>query len=273
MLKKLFKDIAYPIIKSPPDFLIIGAQKAGTTSLYNYLVQHPQIMQNKSWKEIRYFDLPENYNQGFSWYLGNFPGKLQKGNKLTLDASPSYLYFQHIPQLIEKDLGNIKMIAILRNPVKRAYSAWKMYNSFATNPDVSENNKKIADTRTFSEAINQELTNQCHPEIYPYDYVNRGKYVEQLENYYKYFDKDNILVLNFETFTKNLESTLSEVINFLNLDPFSQELLSSLQKEKYNVGKKKETNLVDQETIDKLHNYFQPFNQKLYELLGCSYSW
>ncbi|MDJ0553024.1 MAG: sulfotransferase domain-containing protein [Microcoleaceae cyanobacterium MO_207.B10] len=273
MLKKLIKDIAYPILKSPPDFLIIGAQKPGTTSLYNYLIQHPQILKNNSFKEVHYFNVPENYSQGLSWYLGHFPNRFRKGDKLTLDATPNYLELPHIPQLIKQHLGNIKMIAVLRNPVDRAYSAWKMCHSFGTNPNVAENLKKKADRRTFSEAIEQELTNQWEPDIYPYGYVNKGKYAEQLENYYKYFERDTILVLNFDNLKDDLASTLNLTCDFLNIDPFSESSLKSLLEKKYNVGKKQEISPSEQEVLDRLKNYFEPFNQKLYELLGYSFNW
>ncbi|WP_107667324.1 sulfotransferase domain-containing protein [Cyanothece sp. BG0011] len=272
-MKKLIKDLIYPLVKSPPDFLIIGAQKAGTTSLYNYLVQHPQIIGNKTWKEVRYFDVPENYSQGWSWYLGCFPSKIEKGNRLTFDVSPSYLYFPEIPQRIKEALGTIKMIVILRNPVDRAYSAWKMYHSFANNPEVAENNKKIADERTFTQAIHQELNNECAPDIYPYDYINRGKYVEQLNNYYQYFDKNNLLILSFEELKNNKRALLNKICEFLEIEPFPDAILQQLEKKSYNVGKGVEITAEHREVLEKLKNYFIPFNEKLYELLNNSYHW
>ncbi|ACK69024.1 sulfotransferase [Gloeothece citriformis PCC 7424] len=275
MLKKAVKQIVYPIIQSTPDFLIIGTQKGGTTSLYNYLIEHPQIIGNKSWKEIRYYDLAENYNQGFSWYLGQFPSKLKKGNRLTFDASPSYLYFPNIPKLIQQDLGHIKMIAILRNPVDRAYSAWKMYSSFGTNPNVYQNIKKLADKRTFAQAIEQELTNTCQPGIYFYDYVNRGKYVEQIKNYYKYFEQNTLLILTFDELKQNVSLVMNKICEFLNIEPYSQEALKQFKSQKFNVGLKDQENFSseDEEYKQKLKTYFEPYNQKLYELLGYSCNW
>lgn len=272
-MKKLIKDLIYPLVKSSPDFLIIGAQKSGTTSLYNYLVQHPQIIGNKTWKEVRYFDVPEHYNQGWSWYLGCFPSKIEKGDRLTFDVSPSYLYFPEIPQRIKNDLGQIKMIVILRNPVDRAYSAWKMYHSFGTNVDISENNRNIADYRTFSQAIDQELKGECEPDIYPYDYINRGKYVEQLNNYYQYFDKNNLLILSFEILKNNQRALLDKVCNFLEIEAFSESLLKQLEEKSYNVGKQVEVTAEHQEVLEKLKTYFIPFNEKLYQLLNYSYDW
>ncbi|GAB4377340.1 MAG: hypothetical protein Kow00121_26480 [Elainellaceae cyanobacterium] len=268
MIKAFVKQGLYPLIKSRPDFLIIGAQKAGTTSLYQYLTQHPQITGNKSWKEIRYFDLPENYSKGMAWYLGNFPTKWEKQDRLTFDASPSYLYFKHIPELIQQDLGSIKMIAILRNPTERAYSAWQMYHSFADN--AHQNLREIADSRTFSEAIQDELARKIA--AYPYDYVGRGKYVEQLENYYQYFDRSNILVLSFDQLRKDACSILQEICEFLNIRAFPQDAVRQLQKEKHNVGKYQQSD-GDRATVEQLRNYFLPYNEKLYQLLGEIYPW
>jgi len=273
MLKNTIRNLVYPLIKSSPDFLIIGTQKAGTTSLYNYLIQHPQVIKNKSWKEVRYYDLPENYSQGWGWYLGQFPDKSEKGSRLTLDTSPSYLYFPHIPPLIKQDLGNIKMIAMLREPVSRALSAWKMYHSFGTHTDIAPVNQKIADRRSFAEAIEQELSNQLPEGIYPYDYVGRGRYIEQLERYFNTFGRDQLLILESKQFQDNLAASLHQVCDFIGIDPFSDELLSKLSEEKYNVGLSKEIPADIQTTLDRLKTYYQPFNEKLYELLGQRYDW
>jgi len=268
VLKEKIKQQIYPLIKSQPDFLIIGAQKAGTTSLYNYLVQHPQIVGNRSWKEIRYFDLPENYSRGFGWYLGNFPSKLRKGNRLTFDASPSYLYFDHIPELIQQDLGDIKMIAILRDPVARAYSAWQMYHSFFDNPHQSL--REITDTRKFSEAIEDEMNGKSA--LYPYDYIGRGKYLHQLKNYYHYFDSSKLLLINFDHLKKDISSVLERVCNFLEIESFPHETIQKLQKEKYNTGKYQK-NIDDTNAIERLKAYFAPFNEELYQFLGENYNW
>jgi hypothetical protein len=273
MIKNTIKKLIYPLIKSVPDFLVIGTQKAGTTSLYNYLIQHPQVIRNKSWKEVRYYDMSENYNQGWGWYLGNFPSKWEKGARLTLDNSPSYLYFPHIPELIKRDLGEIKMIAILREPVSRAYSAWKMYHSFGTNPDVALVNQKIADRRSFAEAIAQELSHQPPAAIYSYDYVARGRYVEQVERYFNTFGREKLLILESKQFQKNITESLHQVCEFIGIDPFTDALLSKLSEEKYNVGLQQETSVEIQQTLDQLKDYYRPFNEKLYQLLGKSYDW
>jgi DNA-binding transcriptional MerR regulator len=272
MNKQFIKRIVYPVFKSRPDFLIIGAQKAGTTSLYRYLSQHPQIRENNTWKEIHYFDKPENYHQGFGWYLGHFPAKLSKGNKLTCDATPSYLYYKHVPQLIKQDLGSIKMIAVLRNPTDRAYSAWQMHKNFSM--ASYEGLKKIADERSFSEAIDQELSSDFNSTEDLYNYIDRGKYVNQLKNYYRYFREKDILVLNINSFSTDLEYVLNRVCDFLNIENFSSEKIQNLSKQKHNAGNYKNNKTkADQEKLDFLKEYFAPFNESLYQLLGKRYNW
>lgn len=273
--KLLLKNIVYPIIKSTPDFLIIGAQKAGTSSLYNYLKSHPNIFGNLGFKEVRYFDRSEHYNLGFSWYLSNFPSKLIKGNKLTCDASPNYLYYDFVPERIKQDLGeNIKMIAVLREPVSRAYSAWQMFHSFK-NID-NDHLKRFYDSRNFAEAIQEELNPDFDYHKYPfrYDYINRGKYAEQLKHYYKYFNQENLLIINTDDFRKDLGLVLKKVCHFLEINNFSLEEINKLESTKYNQGKYyfQKTN-EDEEMLVILKDYYQKYNQDLYSLLGYSYSW
>lgn len=103
--------------------MIIGAAKAGTTSLFQYLCQHPNIVSPNT-KELKYFRMSRQKN-GLKWYLSNFPLKNEKKKKLTFEATPTYLYKgQKSAKPIAKLWPEIKCIAILRDPVKRAFSQW-----------------------------------------------------------------------------------------------------------------------------------------------------
>ena len=271
MLKQLARKIiypTYPIFKSQPDFLIIGVQRAATMSLYRYLIQHPQICVTHYCRETYYFDVPENYGKGYGWYLKHFPSKLRKGNKLTFEASPSYIYHKYIPQLIKQDLGDIKMIVILRNPVDRAYSAWQMYHSYSALPHLRDR----VDERSFKEAIEQEFNPEFSTAQYPYNYIDRGKYIDQLKNYYQYFERESILVLNFEQFCQDLSLTLDNICDFLSIEHFSSEAIEQFKNDKSAVAKYVRSP-GDAEVLEKLKSYFEPFNQKLYDLLGQSYNW
>jgi DNA-binding transcriptional MerR regulator len=268
-IKKLVYPL-YPIINSSPDFLIIGVQRAATTSLYHYLTKHPQILVTHNWRETYYFDNPENYSKGFGWYLSHFPSKVGKNKKLTFECSPSYIYYPQIPKLIKQDLGTIKMITLLRNPVDRAYSAWQMYHSYSSLPH--KHLRERADERTFTEAIDQEFKPESNTAKYPYHYLDRGKYVQQLENYYNYFDPDNLLILNFEQFGKDLGASLNQICDFLTIEPFSQEKIQQFQEQKYAAATYLK-NPDDHQVLEQLKDYFAPYNEKLYRLLGYRYDW
>lgn len=164
------------------------------------------------------------------------------------------------------------MIAVLRDPVARAYSSWQMHHSFVNNPN--KHLKAIADRRSFAAAIEQELNPESNSAKYHYAYIDRGKYVEQLENYYNYFDRDSLLILNIEQFRDNLESALNRVCIFLNIENFPQNKIHYFYNQKHNVGKYKSSKTPDDEAkIELLKNYFDPFNEKLYTLLGTRYNW
>lgn len=268
-VKKAVSQI-YPLIKSPPDFLIVGVQRAGTTSLYEHLLQHPQIIVSHFLRETYYFDQPDNYSKGFNWYLGHFPSKIKKGEKLTFEASPSYLFYPDIPKRIKHDLGDIKMIVMLRDPVDRAYSAWQMYHSYSYNQH--QHLRDRADNRSFVEAIQQEFNPETNQAQYPYNYINRGKYVEQLENYYSYFNRENILLLNFDEFCQNLELALNQVCNFLKIESFSTQAIETLKQKKY-AAAPYETHPEDEPVLAQLREYFAPFNERLYNLVDSDYGW
>ncbi|BAQ59700.1 putative deacetylase sulfotransferase [Geminocystis sp. NIES-3708] len=270
MIKLAVKNTIYPLIKSSPDFLIIGVQRAGTTSLYKYLINHPQIIISHKLRETYYFDIDDNYDKGFGWYLGHFPFLWNKRNKLTFEASPSYILSSKTMFRIREKLGKIKMILLLRNPVERAYSAWQMFHSY-----TNISNQKLrdrADNRSFSEAITQELNEPNQINKYPYNYLKRGRYYEQLCNYLEYFSLDELLILDFKEFAKNLNESLNKVSNFLNIDNFSKEEIDLYKQQKYAVATYKISD-EDKYLLEKLKDYFMPFNEQLYQLLEINYNW
>ena len=269
-MKTFVKNILAPRIRTKPDFLIVGAQKSGTTSLYRYLSEHPSILPNKSWKEVHYYNNVDNYRKGIGWYLNHFPIKYKNKNKLTFEATPNYLYFPEIPERIYRDLGNIKIIAVLRNPAERAYSAWHMYHSFKDNPE--ESLQLLYDSRTFDQAIDDELFSGSYPSNHPYHYIDRGKYVYQIDRYYKTFPEKNVLVLNFEDLKNNLGLLLDKICDFLRIGRFQDASEANIKGRQYNVGTYERTALADNKIME-LQKYFAPYNQKLFERIGEIYPW
>ena len=199
-----------------PNFIVIGAMKAATTSLYTYLKKHPEIFMTKV-KEPMFFN---NFQQENNYkilgkkrkkpttleeYLTMF--KDVKNEKAIGEASPAYIYNQKAPQLIKEHLPNVKIIAILRHPTDRAYS-----NYLHAKRADRENSD------TFQEAIEVEKKKIKDNWSPLYHYIEKGYYSVQLKRYYQLFPKENIRVYLFEDVVKNTKETLKDIFKFLEVD-------------------------------------------------------
>ena len=246
-----------------PDFVIIGAQKSGTSSLYDFVVQHPAILP-ASKKEINYFAL--KYKKGEYWYRLRFPIRASQ-KFLSGEASPIYLFYPWVPGRMKKLLPDVKLIVILRNPVDRTYSHYH------------HNKRKKRETLSFEEATNSE-EERCagerermikDPDYVPrhhyrdYSYLARGVYADQLENWFSYFDKEKFLILTTEDFRENSQRTLDQVFDFLEVPPFQVEDLRDRH-----VGNYKPIN---EDTRKFLIKYYKPHNERLSKLLQRSFDW
>jgi hypothetical protein len=111
-----------------PDFMIAGAQKAGTTSLYAYLAQHPNILPAYQKKEVHYWDRPKNYKKGQLWYRAHFPllQELEAASAITGEKTPNYLENPEYIKKIKQEYPAVKLIILLRDPVARTISNYYM---------------------------------------------------------------------------------------------------------------------------------------------------
>ena len=140
-----------------PDFLIIGVQKGGTTSLRKYMSRHPKIAFSNT-KELHYFDNLRYKWKNLAWYKSQFP--ILRFNRIFGESTPSYLYFSGAPKRIYKTIPDVKLIILLRNPVDRAFSNYIM--------ELNRENETIC----FKKAIKYELRNYKNELMK----VRRGKY-------------------------------------------------------------------------------------------------
>jgi len=204
------------MVEKKPNFIIIGAMKAATTSLYTYLKQHPDIFMTKV-KEPMFFN---NFNQITDFkVLGNKSKKVNslldyfsmfssvENESAIGEASPAYIYNEKAPYLIKEHLTDVKIIAILRQPTDRAYS-----NFLHTKRADREN------VNSFEQAINIEKERISDNWSPLYHYIQKGFYSVQLKRYYNLFPKENIKVYLFEDVVKNPKETLKDIFKFLNVD-------------------------------------------------------
>jgi hypothetical protein len=257
-----------------PDFLIVGAQKCGTTSLYGNLVKHPSVIPALV-KEVHFFNNSRNYFQkGVGWYKAHFPSLLYKyysthicrNDFLTGEASPFYMFHPHAPKRISELLPEVKIIILLRNPVDRAYSQY--------HHEVEGR----CETLSFEDAIRMEeerlrgefdkIMKDEHYKSWRYDhnsYLLRGIYVDQLKRVYNYFNKSQVLILKSEDYFKDSQATFEKALQFLGLPVWQPNDFK-----KANVGSYQK---MDPAVRSRLLDYFEPHNHRLYDYLGINFGW
>jgi hypothetical protein len=248
-----------------PNYLIIGAQKAGTSSLFNYLSMHPQV-KNSYKKEVHYFD--KNYDKPINWYKQYFPLKLAINDSIRVEeATPNYFYHPYIAERIKKAIPNIKMIVLLRNPVERVISQY--FQAVRKNNEKRPLMQALLDEELEEKEIFEKLAKD--PNYYPTEayvlYKSCSRYAEQLKRYYEVFDKEQILIVSSKDLLVKPNEVLQKIFAFLNIDTqFYLREISLL-----NVGTNKKD--VSQEVISYLNDYFKPYNEDLFDLLGYKIDW
>ena len=256
-----------------PDFLIIGFVKCGTTSLYQYLIQHPDVFSAKG-KEIDYFD--RLYQRGLNWYRVGFPFKPQKSfvknilkkNFLTGEATPRYIEHAHALDRIKKTIPNAKFIVLLRNPIDRAFSHYNMNMTseyeYLTFEDALKHEEKRIHGRY--EKM-QRVENYYSWDHDLYGYLKHGIYVKYLKRWMDVFPREQFLILQTEEFKKNTSVVYNKALQFLNLTKYDLKEYPMHKKIEY---KKR---VMKPETRKQLNEYFKPHNEELYKFLGTNFHW
>lgn len=216
--------------KKLPDFLIVGAAKSGTTSLYHYLSEHPEIYLNDK-KELRFLSsMPRNFQgPGDENVNKSIPKDVKEYRKLfsTMhngqkagDISPDYLYYyENSISNMKKYLVNPKVIVILRNPIERAFS---QYGHFVRDGREKESFANALSLCNEREQMNWE---------WAWQYLNVGLYYEQVKAYKENFE--NVKVYLFEDLKSDPKNLIKDIFEFLEVDSnFTPDNL----KEKFNVS-------------------------------------
>ena len=192
------------------DFFIVGAPKAGTTSLYHYLNEHPQV-EMSSHKEPDYFSDKRIHEQGM-YYGKNRVNTLDKYESLFVqkesvvygEGSVSYLFYDNVAEDISKYNPKAKIIIMLRNPIERAFSHYLMDYRLCLISDSFEN-------------IIVKKSKHKNAHLFYQQYIEVSKYAKQIQRYMDFFEKENILFIDYEDFKKNLSETVGQAYSFLNI--------------------------------------------------------
>ncbi len=242
-----------------PNFIVIGGMKCGTTSLYNYLIEHPQVLPSVK-KELHFFN--KGFDRGIDWYLSHFPSLPKGQNFITGDASPGYLV-DGVEEQVFSLFPKVKLIAILRNPADRCISHYY------------HNLKLGKEKRSFEEAICPQLEKFWGLSELPKNSQDSGDkltvyllyslYVYFLQKWLNLFPREQLLILKSEDLFEHPKTTMNQVFQFLGLpDRHLKEY------KKYNSGL---YNSIDESIYQKLSSFFEDSNVKLEELLAQKFNW
>ena len=247
-----------------PDFMIIGAEKCGTTSLYQYLRQHPAVLPPIE-KEIDFFDT--EYEQGIEWYLSHFPAMFAEPNAnaefITGETSANYLYNNQAPARIFKHFPQIKLAVILRDPIDRTLSRYSMMvrngaekRSFEV--AIAEEIDLIEQATTADGSIPWPVLNRCR-------HIGNSLYYHHLERWLTVFPRQQLLVLKSEDLFLQPAQTLKQLYETLGIADNPKQIY-----EKHNVGSYRP---LEDRIRQPLADFFAPHTQKLETLLGQSFQW
>ncbi len=256
-----------------PNFIIIGIQKGGTTSLYQYLSHHPYISASAC-KEIHYFS--NHYNKGIDWYRSFFPTVFYKfflqifagKSILTGEASPSYLFRPHAAKRIYELLPHCKLVILLRNPVDRALSQYVQHRKSGKVLESLES-VILRAKKEYPEQFQKMQEDKTYKGESCLSLLKKGIYIEQIKEWQKYFPKEQMLILKSEDLFSEPNQVYQEVLDFLDIPPYELEHYRVFNKGKYEKFNVK----ISPELRKELVEFFQPHNETLYDFLGKDFAW
>ena len=256
-----------------PDFLIVGGQRCGTTSLHDVISPHPNVASPRLMKGVHYFDT--SYGRGESWYRSNFHTEWYRslrehrshGPYLAGEASPYYLFHPLAAERIHATVPQARIIMLLRNPADRAISHHRheqrrfgeelnLVDALAAEPDrLAGQEQQLLDGGA-------DARSYAHQH---YSYVARGRYAGLVQRYLDRFDREQILVLQSETFFTDPESVYDRILDFLDLPSWRPDTFP-----RSNATKESD---VDPAVRAALIEDFAEDNNRLYELIGEEFDW
>ena len=255
-------------IRVLPDFLVIGAKRCGTTSLFYHLPEHPCISKSPH-DNMGFFN--DNFHLGVNWYKSFFPTiftrnkiKSEFGKFLAFDVTTTYMEEESTANNVYQIKPNMKIIVILRNPVDRAYSQYHL------------NLREKAEKRSFEDAMEENM-NELNKESYERyeikpkfsveenNYLKKGLYAQQLRHWLNIFPMESMLILSTEEFESNQQVIYNKIFEFLNISQFEVKNTEKMEKGSYPQMKS--------ETRSLLLDYFRSYNKELFRLIDKKFDW
>jgi hypothetical protein len=251
-------------LRAWPSFIIIGTKKGGTTTFFWNLVRHPNIIPPLH-KELHYFDW--HYDRPVAHYLSFFPLKwhLQRRHAITGEASPDYMFYPQAAERIKAALPNIKLIIMLRDPVQRAYSHYRMNVQF------------YGETRSFEDIIQAELASVGDQTVdsafltgrIKATYLLRGVYIAQIRVWQAHFPPEQLLILDSKDYFDAPLTMISQIASdYLSLPGWAVE--DYIDREPRN---KLPAQPIPDPIYQAMRAFYRPYNEQLFTHLGREFRW
>jgi hypothetical protein len=274
-LERSYRSLTSPL-RVLPDFLIIGASRSGTTSLFQALIGHPCVVPPFR-KEPSFFN--HHYDRGTTWYRSQFPLDTHKRFQTSIlkrkfrtgEATANYFYYPSVAGKVAKLLPQIRLVLLLRNPVDRAYS------------DYLLSVRAQRETRSFEEAIREELrgpmsaTPENERSLLWVNYLVKGKYADHLAVWLMHFRRDQLLIIKSEGFFRDPSTAFKRVLDHLGLPHWEPGEYASFKEPgrtsyggKYEGGKYP---ALPPETRKTLTDFYMPHNERLYTDMQIRFDW
>lgn len=203
-----------------PDFLVIGAQKAGTSSLYHYLSRSSDV-RGAATKEVHYFD--HRFREGPRWYRAQFPVEETDRTWMTGEATPYYLLHPGVPERVVGLVPDVRLVALLRDPVSRAYSHFQHSRALGFEPLADFAEAVAAESDRTDEAwARLEAGSVREPAVEQFTYLRRSRYAPQLRRWLKVFPHESLLVHTAEELYRSPGETVDSVRRHVGLPPAAQ---------------------------------------------------
>lgn len=246
-----------------PDFLILGGQRCGTTSLFHYLRAHPQV-RPATGKELQYFTL--HHARGERWYRGHFP--VTEPGQVTFEASPYYLFHPDVPARVAATLPAGRFVVLLRDPVERAYSHYLHTRAYGAEPLDFAAALAAEPDRLAAALRDGTATRRAHAALRNHSYAARGRYAEQLDRWFAQVPRERVHVVRSEDLYADPATVYGELLRFLGLDPFVPAAF-----ERHTRRRGAARSALTPTVRARLTDHFAPHNARLATLLGWSDPW
>jgi len=191
------------------DFILAGAQKSGTTALHYFLEKHPRITMGDQ-EEMHFFDDDDLFSGPVDCELLHRHFPLLPRSTIAGECTPSYLYWKPAAERIWNYNPQVKLLVLLRNPVERAFAHWNMQRFKGREP------------LDFFDAVKEEksrIAGAPPREARRFAYVDRGFYVQHLERFFRFFSREQMMIIKFEKFRQEQRKTLDSIFSFLGVKP------------------------------------------------------